>query len=78
VGSTNVLGWNFPLEFHVVQYRNNYKTHVWEVHLTASGKLTAIGIGREPSIAEERRTARLDGGLQIENLDRSKGPKIGN
>lgn len=68
VGSTNVLGWNFPLEFHLVQYRTSFKTPVWVVDMTASGKITAIGIGREPSIAEERRTAfRSVGGLQIAN-----------
>jgi hypothetical protein len=67
VGSTNVLGWNFPLEFHIAQYRLNYSTQTWVVDMTASGKVTSIGIGREPSITEERRTARLDGGLKIEN-----------
>jgi len=61
VGPTNVLGWNFPLEFHLVQYRTSFNSQSWVVDMTASGKVTAIGIGREPSLTEERRTARLDG-----------------
>jgi hypothetical protein len=53
VGSTNVLGWDFPLEFYLAQYRQNYQTRVWEVHMTASGKLKTIGPGSEPSVPTE-------------------------
>jgi len=58
VGSTNVLGWNFPLEFHMAQYGMNFTTHLWEVRMTVSGKVTGIGVGREPSVAiDDKRTA---------------------
>ncbi|MSU63690.1 MAG: hypothetical protein EXS31_15035 [Pedosphaera sp.] len=48
--STNVLGWSFPLEFHLAQYRpvNNSG---WELELTAKGRATAIGVGTRPRIA---------------------------
>jgi len=47
--STNVLGWNFPLEFFGVQYVPT-RTNGWKVHLTLKGKVTAIGVGAEPQI----------------------------
>ena len=47
---TNVLDWNFPLEFYLVQYRPA-GTSGWELHLTAKGKVTAIGVGTKPQIA---------------------------
>jgi hypothetical protein len=50
VGSTNVLGWNFPLEFHLAQYRRDYQTGVCQLHMTATGKLTSIGVGGEPGV----------------------------
>src|SRR5262249_18612265 len=57
VGSTNLLGWNFPLEFHVAEYRRTYETHSWEVSLTASGKVTRIGVVNELEVPEEAREA---------------------
>ena len=42
--STNVLGSNFPLEFHLAQYRPS-GTNGWELHLTAKGNVTAISTG---------------------------------
>jgi hypothetical protein len=58
VGSTKVQGWNFPLEFHMAQYGMDFTTHLWEVRMTVSGKVTGIGVGREPSLAvEDKRTA---------------------
>lgn len=47
--STNVLGWNFPVEFYAVQYRPA-RTNGWELQLTVRGKVTAIGVGAEPTI----------------------------
>jgi hypothetical protein len=47
--STNVLGWNFPLEFYGVQYRP-VRTNGWVVQLTVKGKVTAIGVGVEPKV----------------------------
>jgi len=41
--STNVLGWNFPLEFHLAQYRPA-SSNGWELHLTAMGKVTSVGV----------------------------------
>jgi len=50
--STNVLGWNFPTEFYLVQYKplRSRGTNSWEVLLTAKGRVTAIGPGSEPQI----------------------------
>lgn len=39
--STNVLGWNFPLEFYLIQYYSS-RSNGWQVHLTAKGKVTSI------------------------------------
>src|SRR6266542_1746901 len=50
--STNVLGWNFPLEFYCVQYLPT-GTNLWNLHLTAKGKLTSIKEGIEPQIPPE-------------------------
>jgi hypothetical protein len=47
--STNVLGWNFPLEFYGVQYLPT-GTNNWKLHLTLRGRVTSIGAGREPEI----------------------------
>ncbi len=47
--STNVLGWNFPLEFYGVQYRP-VRTNGWAVQLTVKGKVTSIGVGAESKI----------------------------
>jgi hypothetical protein len=53
--STNVLGWDFPLEFYLVQYtRASWpQTNSMEVHFTAKGKTTAIKPGDKPHIPEE-------------------------
>jgi hypothetical protein len=45
--STNVLGWNFPLEFYGVQYLPT-DTNSWKLHLTLTGRVTSIGAGTEP------------------------------
>ena len=47
--STNVLGWNFPLEFYGVQYLPT-GTNNWKLHLTLKGRVTAIGAGSKPEI----------------------------
>ena len=48
--TTNVLDWEFPLEFFVVQYRrarlpgsHQTGTSGWELHFTARGKVMEIG-----------------------------------
>jgi hypothetical protein len=57
--STNFLGWNLPLEFHIVQYRPErslpletpyYNTNSWVVDWTATGKITSLRIGVRPAI----------------------------
>jgi hypothetical protein len=52
--STNVLGWNFPTEFYMVQYKPAGwpRTNSWEMQMTAKGRVTAIGPGKEPGLAE--------------------------
>jgi len=50
--TTNVLGWDFPLEFCLAQYRPAGRRG-WELDLTANGKITAIGVGTEPYISTE-------------------------
>jgi hypothetical protein len=42
--STNVLGWNFPLEFYAVQYLP-VGTNAWKLHMTFRGRVTSIGPG---------------------------------
>jgi len=49
--TTNVMGWNFPLEFYMVQYEPD-GTNNWMVHFTARGRITAIGLGAKPQIPE--------------------------
>jgi hypothetical protein len=60
--STNMLGWEFPLEFHVVQYRPQYalrfeapyyNTNAWVVDWTAIGRVTHLGVGTRPKIPPE-------------------------
>lgn len=53
LGSTNVLGWNFPLKFYLAEYRRNFGTGNWELDLTALGKLISIGAGNEPRMPTE-------------------------
>jgi hypothetical protein len=50
--STNVLDWNFPLEFYLAQY-GPAGTNAWELHLTAKGTVTSIGIGSKPGTSVE-------------------------
>jgi hypothetical protein len=50
--STNILGWNFPLEFYLVQYQPS-GTNNWQLHLTAKCRVTAIGPGTKPEIPPE-------------------------
>jgi len=49
--TTNVLGWNFPLEFYMVQYEPD-GTNGWVASFTARGRITAIGLGAMPQIPE--------------------------
>ena len=58
--STNVVGWRFPLEFYVVQYRpahfpssNQLSTNAWELEFMARGKVTSIGPGAKLEIPVE-------------------------
>jgi hypothetical protein len=44
--STNMLGWNIPLEFYLIQY-NRAGTNGWEALFTAKGQVTAIGPGKK-------------------------------
>jgi hypothetical protein len=50
--STNVLGWTFPLEFYLAQYKPA-GSNAWELDFTAKGKITVIGEGTEPQIPTE-------------------------
>jgi len=49
--STNVMGWNFPLEFYLIQYVG-HDTNDWLVQMTVKGKVTSIGIGTRPEIQQ--------------------------
>ena len=53
--STNVLGWNIPLEFYLLQYNraSSPGTNSLELHLAAKGRVTSIRPGSEPSIPKE-------------------------
>ncbi len=50
--STNVLGWNFPLEFYLAQY-NRTRKNSFAVYLTGKGKVTAIKPAGKPQIPNE-------------------------
>ena len=54
--STNVLGWNFPLESYCVQYLPTGTNH-WKLALTAKGKPTSIKEGTKPEIPLEVKQA---------------------
>ena len=54
--STNVLGWNFPLEFYCVQYLPT-GTNLLRLYLTAKGRLISIKEGTKPEIPAEVRQA---------------------
>jgi hypothetical protein len=45
--TTNMLGWNFPLEFYLAQYYPVEKNE-WALCLTAKGKVTSIGPAARP------------------------------
>jgi hypothetical protein len=60
--STNMLWWEFPLEFHMVQYRPQYalrfetpyyNTNAWVMDWTAIGKVTGLSVGTQPTIPSE-------------------------
>lgn len=44
--TTNILGWEIPLEFYGVQYRPA-RTNGWELQMTFKGKVTVIGVSSE-------------------------------
>ena len=48
---TNVMGWNFPQEFYMVQYVPD-DGKAWVASFTARGRITAIGPGAKPQIPE--------------------------
>jgi len=59
INSTNILGWHFPVEFNIAQYRPaplpespgiTFGTNGWQLEFTARGKLTAISVGTKPRI----------------------------
>jgi hypothetical protein len=50
--STNVLGWNFPLEFYGVQYLPT-GTNGWKLHMTLKGRVTGIHACAKPEIPAE-------------------------
>jgi hypothetical protein len=44
--TTNIVGWEIPLEFYGVQYRPA-RTNGWELQMTFKGKVSAIGVCSE-------------------------------
>ena len=59
VSSTNVSGWEFPLEFKVAQYRPVHgfprpatETNGWQLEFTATGKVTAIMPTSPPTLPQ--------------------------
>jgi hypothetical protein len=55
--STNVLGWTFPVQFHLAQYRQARPTGGWELDFTATGKIISIGPGSHPQLPSETTSA---------------------
>jgi hypothetical protein len=49
--TTNLLGWNVPLEFYGVQYKPS-GTNVWKTELTYKGRVTSIKPGKEPALSK--------------------------
>jgi hypothetical protein len=49
--TTNVQGWNFPLEFNMVQYEPD-SPNGWAVSFTSRGRITAIKPGDRPQIPD--------------------------
>lgn len=61
ITSTNIMGWAFPLEFKIAQYRPApvpgvpgfiAGTNGWELDFIARGRVTAIGPGKRPQVPE--------------------------
>jgi hypothetical protein len=61
ISSTNIMGWEFPLEFKMAQYRPApppgvqglvVGTNGWELDFVARGRVTAIGAGTRPQVPE--------------------------
>ncbi len=52
--TTNINGWEIPLEFYGVQYQPA-ETNGWKLHLTFKGKVTAIAVGSEPQTPEHNK-----------------------
>jgi hypothetical protein len=59
LSSTNVSGWEFPLEFRVAQYRPVHgfprpatETNGWQLEFTATGKVTAIMPASQPKLPQ--------------------------
>ncbi len=50
--TTNVSGWNFPLEFYALQYKP-VGTNGWELQMTAKGRITSIRPTTEMQIPAE-------------------------
>jgi hypothetical protein len=48
--TTNVLGWEVPLEFYLAQYMPGRATNTWQVYLTAKAKTTSVTIGKQPQM----------------------------
>ncbi len=70
LSSTNVFGWEFPLEFKVAQYRPLHRfpsvtteTNGWELEYTASGKMTAVEPASNPQLP--RVTIGTNGSRQL-------------
>ena len=60
LSSTNVSGWQFPLEFYLAQYppamlpdSHQFGTNGWELQLTARGKVTVIGVATRSQMETE-------------------------
>jgi hypothetical protein len=64
--STNVLGWSFPLEFQLAEYRPA-RSNGWELHLAAKGHVTAITAGTESQISPEMGTRAMSTGSADRN-----------
>ena len=55
--STNVLGWQIPLEFYLAQYQpaelpdsRTFNTNAWQLHMVTKGKVTSVAVGSEPHV----------------------------
>jgi hypothetical protein len=53
VGTTNIVGWTFPLSFELAQYRQNFHTSAWDLLLTASGKIASLSARAQPQLPTE-------------------------